>query len=72
MVKAATATETGVKSRTCTVCKKNETAIIPVIGGEEPDTPVTDDSYTKDFSNGLTSDFFTITGSTSDRRARSI
>ena len=68
VVKAATATETGVKSRTCTVCKKNETAIIPVIGGEEPDTPVTDDSYTKDFSNGLTSDFFTITGSTSDSR----
>ena len=66
VVKAATATETGVKSRTCTVCKKNETAIIPVIGGEEPDTPVTDDSYTKDFSNGLTSSFFTITGSTSD------
>ena len=68
VVKAATATETGVKSRTCTVCKKNETAIIPVIGGEEPDTPVTDDSYTKDFSNGLTSDFFTITGSTSDSK----
>ena len=68
VVKAATATETGVKSRTCTVCKNNETAVIPVIGGEEPDTPVTGDSYTKDFSNGLTSDFFTITGSTSDSR----
>ena len=68
VVKAATATETGVKSRTCTVCKNNETAVIPVIGGEEPDTPVTDDSYTKDFSNGLTSDFFTITGSTSDSK----
>ena len=65
VVKAATATETGVKSRTCTVCKKNETAIIPVIGGEDPDTPVTEDSYTMDFSNGLSSKFFTITGSTS-------
>ncbi len=66
--KEATETETGLKRHTCTVCGTDETDIIPIKGSsggtETPDVP-TGDSYTKDFSNGLTSDFFTITGSTS-------
>ena len=63
--KEATETETGLKRHTCTVCGADETDIIPKKGSTEtPDVP-SGDSYTKDFSNGLTSDFFTITGSTS-------
>ena len=66
--KAATETETGLKSRTCTVCGYNETAVIPAIGKDTPvtpDTPVSGDAKVHNFTeSGTTSDFYSITGST--------
>ena len=66
VVKAATETETGLKSRTCTVCGYNETAVIPAIGKDTPvtpDTPVSGDAKVHNFTeSGTTSDFYTITG----------
>ena len=67
VVKAATETETGLKSRTCTVCGYNETAVIPAIGKDTPvtpDTPVSGDAKVHNFTeSGTTSDFYSITGS---------
>ena len=67
VVKAATETETGLKSRTCTVCGYNETAVIPAIGKDTPvtpDTPESGDAKVHNFTeSGTTSDFYSITGS---------
>ena len=68
--KEATETETGLKRHTCTVCGADETDIIPIKGSsggtETPDVPVTPDSQVQNFTtSGMTSDFYTITGSTS-------
>ena len=67
VVKAATETETGLKSRTCTGCGYNETAVIPAIGKDTPvtpDTPVSGDAKVHNFTeSGTTSDFYSITGS---------
>ena len=68
--KEATETETGLKRHTCTVCGADETDIIPIKGSsggtETPDVPVTTDSQVQNFTtSGMTSDFYTITGSTS-------
>ena len=66
VVKAATETETGLKSHTCTVCGYNETAVIPATGKDTPvtpDTPVSGDAKVHNFTeSGTTSDFYTITG----------
>ena len=66
MVKEATETETGLKSRTCKVCGDEETAVIPIKGQEpeKPDTPdvPSSDSYVHNFTkDGLTNGFFTFT-----------
>ena len=67
VVKAATETEEGLKSRTCTGCGYNETAVIPAIGKDTPvtpDTPVSGDAKVHNFTeSGTTSDFYSITGS---------
>ena len=68
--KEATETETGLKRHTCTVCGSYETDIIPIKGSsggtDTPDVPVTTDSQVQNFTtSGMTSDFYTITGSTS-------
>jgi pectate lyase len=67
VVKAATETETGLKSRTCTGCGYNETEVIPAIGKDTPvtpDTPVSGDAKVHNFTeSGTTSDFYSITGS---------
>ena len=72
VVKAATETETGLKSRTCTVCGYNETAVIPAIGKDTPvtpDTPVSGDAKVHNFTeSGTTSDFYSITGSIADSK----
>ena len=67
VVKAATETETGLKSRTCTGCGYNETEVIPAIGKDTPvtpDTPASGDAKVHNFTeSGTTSDFYSITGS---------
>ena len=72
VVKAATETETGLKSRTCTGCGYNETAVIPAIGKDTPvtpDTPVSGDAKVHNFTeSGTTSDFYSITGSIADSK----
>ena len=66
--KEATETETGLKRHTCTVCGADETDIIPV-KGSEPDVPVVEGDYVQNFTkSGMTSSFYTITGSTSDTK----
>ena len=65
--KEATETETGLKRHTC---GSYETDIIPIKGSsggtDTPDVPVTTDSQVQNFTtSGMTSDFYTITGSTS-------
>ena len=69
VVKEATETETGLKSRTCKVCGDEETAVIPIKGQEpeKPDTPdvPSSDSYVHNFTkDGLTSTFYTFSGDT--------
>ena len=72
VVKAATETEEGLKSRTCTGCGYNETAVIPAIGKDTPvtpDTPVSGDAKVHNFTeSGTTSDFYSITGSIADSK----
>lgn len=54
VVKAATETEEGLKSRTCTGCGYNETAVIPAIGKDTPvtpDTPVSGDAKVHNLQN---------------------
>ena len=72
VVKAATETETGLKSRTCTGCGYNETEVIPAIGKDTPvtpDTPASGDAKVHNFTeSGTTSDFYSITGSTATSR----
>ena len=72
VVKAATETETGLKSRTCTGCGCNETEVIPAIGKDTPvtpDTPVSGDAKVHNFTeSGTTSDFYSITGSTATNK----
>ena len=67
VVTPATETEEGLKSRTCTGCGYNETAVIPAIGKDTPvtpDTPVSGDAKVHNFTeSGTTSDFYSITGS---------
>ena len=65
--KEATETETGLKSRTCSVCGDKQTEVIPKKGSTDtPDVPVTPDSQVQNFTeSGMTSNFYTITGSTS-------
>ena len=67
VVKAATETETGLKSRTCTGCGYNETEVIPAVGKDTPvtpDTPESGDAKVHNFTeSGTTSDFYSITGS---------
>ncbi len=67
--KEATETETGLKRHTCTVCGADQTAVIPV-KGSEPDVPApSEGSYVQNFTaSGMTSDFYSITGSTSDSK----
>ena len=72
VVKAATETETGLKSRTCTGCGYNETEVIPAIGKDTPvtpDTPESGDAKVHNFTeSGTTSDFYSITGSIADSK----
>ena len=69
--KEATETETGLKSRTCSVCGDKQTEIIPKKGSTDtPDVPApSEGSYVQNFTaSGMTSDFYSITGSTSDSK----
>ena len=72
VVTPATETGTGLKSRTCTGCGYNETAVIPAIGKDTPvtpDTPVSGDAKVHNYTeSGTTSSFYTITGSISDSK----
>ena len=72
VVTPATETEEGLKSRTCTGCGYNETAVIPAIGKDTPvtpDTPVSGDAKVHNFTeSGTTSDFYSITGSIATSR----
>ena len=63
--KEATETETGLKSRTCSVCGDKQTEVIPKKGSTgTPDVPTpSEGSYVQNFTaDGKTSNFYTITG----------
>ena len=69
--KEATETETGLKIRTCSVCGDKQTEVIPKKGStDKPDVPApSEGSYVQNFTaSGMTSDFYSITGSTSDSK----
>ena len=65
--KEATETETGIKSRTCTVCNNKETQTIPVKGTVDPTpTPTPGGTYSYNFTSPETgSDIYKIKGNTS-------
>ena len=63
--KEATETETGLKSRTCSVCGDKQTEVIPKKGSTDtPDVPApSEGSYVQNFTaDGKTSNFYAITG----------
>ena len=63
--KEATETDTGLKSRTCSVCGDKQTEVIPKKGSTgTPDVPTpSEGSYVQNFTaDGKTSNFYTITG----------
>lgn len=62
--KEATETETGIKSRTCTVCNNKETQTIPVKGTVDPTpTPTPEGAQVHNFTTDeKTSAFYTISG----------
>ena len=63
--KEATETETGLKSRTCSVCGDKQIEVIPKKGSTDtPDVPVpSEGSYVQNFTaDGKTSNFYAITG----------
>ena len=67
VTKEATETEEGLMTYTCSICGDTYTEVIPKKGSTDtPDVPVTTDSQVQNFTtSGMTSDFYTITGSTS-------
>ena len=63
--KEATETETGLKSRTCSVCGDKQIEVIPKKGSTDtPDVPApSEGSYVQNFTaDGKTSNFYAITG----------
>ena len=69
--KEATETETGLKSRTCSVCGDKQIEVIPKKGSTDtPDVPApSEGSYVQNFTaDGKTSNFYAITGNLSTNK----
>ncbi len=68
VTKEATETEEGLMTYTCSICGDTYTEVIPKKGSTDtPDVPApSEGSYVQNFTaSGMTSDFYSITGSTS-------